>query len=479
MSRARSKIWPHLLTLLHPMKYRMGKVGTQFVPRLFNPEQNWYLRPGLTVHKFFEKLRELRVTYAVLGGVEGLPRFRLDEELEILIADEHVPDLKLLLSDWPVGVLCNFYSVTGVSGSTYRFKRASEKTGRCNWPGDMAVFPPYLAARILDRAVLWDASFIAPALEDQFLSLAYRATYLECGQSGLPSESNSEPCAAEQGTDTCESDFFALATTLGIDLPRRLTREALDEVLARYGWRPPRDTLERLSICQPWIASKFFASAPGDNPGVAVFFIRERAEEAGLIQRIADLIERSGFEILSAMKLEGDWKEKVTRAVRGSNWGRGDFATSGGRPSYVFVALDLIPRSVQGAQCQQYPVLDNARLLYTKQCVRAYCNEGLHPEVRYNAIHSTDNSRDAWHIVSWLFREQEVELRETVRQRRVSFETKEEVLADLTNMGDRAKIELIKWNDRLAVKKTFRNTALRFLRREVDFHENFSSTGRK
>ena len=50
--------------------------------------------------------------------------------------------------------------------------------------------------------------------------------------------------------------------------------------------------------------------------------------------------------------------------------------------------------------------------------------------------------------------------------------TKEEVLQDLSRNKNRSKVELIKWNNQKAIKKTFKKEFSRFAQREIDFLKN-------
>jgi hypothetical protein len=452
----------------------LGPIGRRVLPALLNPDRRWHIRPDLTAEQFFGELRRRGVAYAVLRGVEELGSSDQAGRLDLLVADQHLSALQDLLSIWPLGRPCSAYSTTGVPGFAYRRSRDPERTF-----DEVAAFPPHLAERILQRAGLLDCGVAVPSPEDRLFALAYRAIYLEGTASGLPSEDGAAPDSGAASIAHDYTDVLSdLAAGLGVELPRPMTMEALDEFLARAGWQPPHDVLERLSVWHPWIARKHFPAVidgETDAPGFTVFFLRQRAIETGHAPFIADLIECKGFEILASLSLEGGRRDEVARTVRGGNWGQGPWPVSGGEPGIVLVAFDVIPLAVGAAERARYPKLDNARILHVKEAVRGLINDELLPHLRYNPIHSTDNSRAAWHVVNDLLADQKPMLRDAIRRRRDALATREEVLADLTQYGNRARVELIRWGDVLAVKKTFRANAMRFLENEVAFYERFST----
>jgi serine/threonine protein kinase len=63
--------------------------------------------------------------------------------------------------------------------------------------------------------------------------------------------------------------------------------------------------------------------------------------------------------------------------------------------------------------------------------------------------------------------DEEQALRQTIESRRSAFATDFDVVRNLTRTGVRAKIELIRYRGGLAVKKTYRQTCLRFMDREA------------
>jgi hypothetical protein len=133
-----------------------------------------------------------------------------------------------------------------------------------------------------------------------------------------------------------------------------------------------------------------------------------------------------------------------------------------------------MPERVDDALRPNYPYLDNGRVLAAKQFCRGLIRDRLPKARQFNPLHSTDDSRDAWRIVRLFAADREAAMRDTVAERKAEFATKFEVVRDLSRVGVRAKIELIRYHGKLAVKKTFRRTCLRFMEREIAFMDAVS-----
>jgi len=459
---------------MHARRHRLGVLGSWILPRVLNPGRLWFLRPGCTPQRIAAALQEAGVAHAVLGGLGATPPAARDATFELLVDDSGADLVRPFVSDWPIGAPCRIYSTTGLPGFcvgtwTPPTDSSPDATG---FPDEMAVFPPHLSAGLLRRARRDEAGIMVPHPEDALLSFAYRLAYLLGEGSGLAGDPGDAPAAQPPAAEVLRS----LAGAAGLTLPAVLTLDSLDEVLARSGWRPPRDVLERLAVHHRWIARRFFvpdAAAGPEQPGFTAFFLRQRAVEDGLAPRIAALLERRGFEILAEVPLAGELRDAVTRSVRGGNWGRNGFPVAGGDPALLFLALDLIPRPVGKAERREQPTLDNGRIHQVKRELRDAVTERLDAARRYNGVHSSDNSGDAWHIVGRFLPDRLPALRQQVAARRAAFTTPGEVLADLTGSGERAKLELIRHDGRLAVRKTFRPHAVDGMRREMEFLQRF------
>ncbi len=333
-----------------------------------------HLRAGLSIDSFFDELNRRGVRYAVLRWFETLPDVDPGEDVDVLVADEDLPLLRTLLGSHrvaPARQAFDVYSETGLPGSDFR---------------GIPYLSPALAARVLDRAVLWRGRYRVPSPADHFDSMAYHVAYHKGLRSGLPAEPGAAPA-----TGSPEHDYVAILGGLAADvgLSIRLTLADLDAHLAASGLRPPLDTLEKLAEANPWLRDHLereFGPADADLPGLAVFVVREHA--ADLVDRVRAELLREGWEPLVTVPLDPEQAARVRARVRGGNWGAGPFAVGGGGPAAYVVAFDLAA-VVEGAASSP------ERVAASKLAVRRRLLAGRPSGARFNPLHSSDNARQA------------------------------------------------------------------------------------
>lgn len=431
-----------------------GLAGT-----LINKRRKHFIRPEFGVEQFFRRLEERQVRYVILRWFEQLPHVEPGHDLDLLIADEDLERLADLLTYWPVGQAIDLYSVSGAPPFHYApwFLEASERYA-------MALLPPHLARRVLEGALLQDGLYRVPNKRDHFLSLAYHAAYLKGPHSGLRSraEPDLEPAAASH-------DYAATLAKLGADagfrLPQSPTHEDLDDLLGQAGWRPPPDTLERMTLWSPWLKARIAERETSAPDGLAAFFIRERAVQDGLKDVLVNGLRLRGFEPLLVKDLDPEASAALAAATRGGNWGAGPYPVSGGPPACVVVALDVMPATMRAENPHG---LDNSRIQITKALVRRWVDARLPPASRYNALHSTDNKHQAWEAVRLIAPEDAAAIAARARASTDKFNAQPAGLKDLTRFGNRSRVELIEWRGGLAVRKTFKPHYAAFLQREAE-----------
>lgn len=164
--------------------------------------------------------------------------------------------------------------------------------------------------------------------------------------------------------------------------------------------------------------------------------------------------------------MPSDARQSVARSIRGGDWGQGHWPILGGPPAALIVAYDTSPLAPTRRQRKRFPFLANAHLLCKDQ-IRDAFNQGFPPQQHCNVIHPSDNGREALDYLRAMLPEALPELQAQIEKLRGEFSTAEPVLANWTRAGRRAKIELVAWDDGLAVTKTFKPNQERFCNREV------------
>ncbi|HEX2810840.1 MAG TPA: hypothetical protein VHN80_32140 [Kineosporiaceae bacterium] len=342
----------------------------------------------MSLEEFFLILDRRNVPYVVLRWFDQLPHVDPGEDVDILVADEHLEFVHTLLRARPLrrdSQAFDVYSVSGLPGSDF---------------SGVPYYPPRFARAVLADAVRFRGLYRVPSLEHHFQSLSYHALYHKGYSSGLRADTDlgidGTGAGDDSGGDRAASDHDYEAVLAGLAeqlaTPMVPTLDTLDLALADQGLRPPMDTLERLAPENAWIHDRFFTGLPDIDAwwrGLAVFVVRERAREhVALIQQE---LGRHGFEILEVVRLDAAQQDAASHHIRGGNWERGPWPVSGGGPSDYVIAYDVAP---------QFEATDegpgtNLRIPEAKAKVRERLLQGLDPRTQYNPLHSSDNPRQA------------------------------------------------------------------------------------
>lgn len=427
---------------------------------------SWHLRVGQTLSSFCEILNCRGISYVVLLPVSAA---WASKRVGLLVSDEDIPRIRDLITRISLGQQLAIYSTTDLPGFNFQ-----QHWRHLNDATNMAVLPPYLAEAMLARARLGEHGFRVPATEDMLLWVIYRALYL-VGDAHFAPSSCDEGSPSLVGPSTQIIRDLARSTAAGLSEPFELPN--LERHLASYGWDAPYDVLRRLARWNSWAASKLReadAAHPAAEPGMAAFFVRHEVMARGIEGEVAQIIESSGFELLKVIDLDEEQSAASAGAARGGNWGPGAFPVSGGRPARIIIAFDVDPAPVTDEMRRKYPYLDNAHILEAKLRCREFIETRMPPNRRFNPLHSTDDSRDAWRILRMFAKVDERALHDILESRKAGFSTHFEVIQSLTRTGLRAKIEVIRYADGLAVKKTYRHNCLRFMEREALFMDTFA-----
>ncbi len=421
------------------------------------PKTRRYIHPSLGVEGFFHALNQQDVQYAVLRWFESLPQVHPGEDIDILVRDADLPTLAPLLQGNKYnGIPCDVYSESGIEGSAFR---------------KMAYFPPHLARMLLEHATRQSDLCSVPDPTHHFLSMCYHVLYHKGEKSGLPNAFHQTDCLDHN----YQTVLSALAQAIDVKLPNPLTLETLDEMIDAMGWRPPMDTLEKLSHKNEWIRHRFFSGHPDDaieEPlrGIGVLVVREAAEDE--LACIENLLDVNGFDIIFSGTIPRERRADVAKFMRGGNWGRGPWPHAGGLPCAYFVVMDLDPLEVSNAKIARKHIgLTNFRIYKTKVKIRNHLNHKKPKQEWSNPLHSSDNARQAFEYMDLLCPQHIAEIKEKATALNGAFEPPYPVVRRLSGNSRRAKVLEIDYQGQPAVCKIFRPGRERFMLREIQARE--------
>ncbi len=381
--------WPQVVSIQAPE----GKVRRIFVTSVLRQKSPGQKSLHFIPHRsglsgLFRLFDQQNVRYAVLRWFENLPDIEPDEDVDLLVADESLSTVMKILGSQPGIQPCDVYSESGLARSDY-----------CGTP----YYPAVVARRILSGAIRHKQLCMVPNPSDYFHSLAYHAVYHKGFRSNLP---ESETGLRAEGK--LEHDYTGIlqemAKNLGIQVD--ISLEGLHAYLQRTDWGPSPEILARLAVAcrrNDWLQSlaKRLEHHVHDQ-GLAVFVLRQEAVRRGYTDRIIEMIEESGFEILASKLLTPEVVETGAAQTRGGNWELdGPFDISGGPPAAVVVAYDCDPIPLSPRQRRRFRERTNARI-FVKEEIRDAIVAELPPNQRFNALHSSDHAADAWHLIEVL-----------------------------------------------------------------------------
>jgi len=407
-----------------------------------------YLKKGVSLDSFFEIMNSRDCNYVILRWWVRLPFVAAGEDIDILIADEDRDKINDLLTVDMEGQPLDLYTITGSRGGAFH---------------DTTYFPTRLSNSILKTRIFYKNKYYVPDDAHYFFSMAYHAIFHK-GQNSLI------PGFQQRSELTPEHDYTAILENLSHKMGGgiNINVNCLINVLDERDFLPTPDALTLLVGVQPSLKelqAPLFCDARGGE--LSIFVLRHECIEQGYLDNIKKIIvSRFRFDILYETKLSKDQAHYLELNMRGANWGSGPYRKSGGGPAYVIVAFDYYPEPLSKRLNSEYPRFTNKRLLLCKRELRKDLNYDCGFFHAYNPVHTADNEMESlWFLRRIMEGTDYSRLLNNLEMIRSNWETKLPIL-DVVSKGRRAKVELVLFNNRTAIKKTFRMWAVRYLERE-------------
>ena len=416
-----------------------------------------FLRPGLSVGKFFKELNQRGVSYVVMRWFEELPETRTEEDIDILIADEDIDKIWDLFGQNRNKQKFDIYNVTGSRG--HHFK-------------NLPYYPPELARQVLANRTWHKEIFAVPDTRRYFLSLAYHAVFHKGSKSGIPNRHHADE---EFNADHDYISYLRnLAEPAGFSGRDFEEFNDLYQLLSVEGWVPEFDTLRKLAEHDPWLRDLLPESAEDISDGeMVVFIVRQWVVDHDKLDTVKQIIQKKGLEILKSVVLEGEAKNRAVNKIRGGKWDKGPFPKSGGPPAAVIICFDYHPRKPDKLTRKTHPFVKNHNVML-KYTIRDYINEEMLYFNHVNSIHSADNEVEAFEYLKLIFPQEADDIKKLADKRREAYRTRFPVLHLYKSYRSRAKIEKIDYHGKQAVKKTFKISFKHYLEREAFAYKHFS-----
>lgn len=419
-----------------------------------------FLSPIIGLESFFKELNRKNISYCVLRWFENLPIIEENEDVDLLVDDDDLSKVYSIIDKKPGIIPFDIYSKSGLSGSDYK---------------NLPYYVYSLAEKILDNTILFKNNFKVPTWENYFYLLAYHVVFHKGENSGLQSNLyNVIPATKLDHDYIYHLKTISNKANINID---EFTLEGLHKFLENKQYVPPLDTQYKLSLNNQYLKAYLEdvnrqADVLKSFEGLVCFVIREKIIEKELLGEVEKFIQKEGFTVIRIEKIKASLIDAFTKQVRGGNWNQGPWPSNAGKPSVLIIAFDVYPIKPDSFDHLQHPGLTNKRIL-NKNEIRNYINKQFLDKTEWcNGVHSSDNEIQAVEYLT-LAGANKNEIREEIIRFRQEFETQHPVLEVLSSFSRRAKVELISYQGKKAIQKTFKPGCEWFLANEIEAYTVF------
>ena len=399
-----------------------------------------YLSPLVDLEVFFRDLNSKKINYCILRWFEHLPEIEEDEDVDMMVDDEDLGIVYSTIERRPGIVPFDIYSKSGMPGSDFR---------------ELPYYTASLADKTLRETILYKNTYKVPTWENYFLLLAYHSIFHKGENSGLNSRKYDLSVTNKPDHDyRTHLKRILSGTNLCI---KDLTLEGLHAFLDAQGYAPPLDTQYKLSIHNRYLkASLDDYHSQSDllekYKGLVCFVAREKILEAGLLDELKKFILKSGSTILRTVTIEDSFKDVFANRYGEGIGGEVRGPPAAGSPPSCWWLCVFVRSKPEPGDHRRHPGLSNRRI-QNKNEIRDFINDKF-PNKKdwFNGVHSSDNEIQAVEYLSLAGLDKEEIHKEISRQMEI-FATEYPVIEVMSRYSKRAKVELILYNGKKAVKK--------------------------
>lgn len=345
------------------------------------------------LQKFYAALRAKGINPVILRWDRETPLTQEDErqyqyDVDHLIANDQAKEIGTIAARFPGKIKCDFYSVSGQSGSSYQ---------------GMPYYPPAKALELLKHAALHQSGYSYLVGEHAFYSYAYHLCYHKGRRSGIPFGSDHEEGHLDAARDYT-AELVRLADQASVQLPDSITTTSLDQLLRDNGWGMPYDLMIRWPDQHSYLKSLINDHAlkmKRDSElakDLTVFIIRSDCEGQEMKDLVKEIVSER-FSILQHFVLSEDQQLALMNHTRGGDWIEKYVCDVVAPVEALICKNSTTPGPVPGGLSDQklkkrYPHVQHTDVLI-KRDVRKRVNERLGKYQGRVIIHATDNPMES------------------------------------------------------------------------------------
>lgn len=348
--------------------------------------------------RFYAALRDEGIYPVVLRWDRELPLSKSDEQeyqydVDHLVANNEASKIGVIAARFPGKIKCDFYSVSGQSGSAYQ---------------GMPYYPPAKALELIKHADFHRDGYTYLRGEHAFFSYAYHLCYHKGPRCGLSLDSNGPGSngseSALQGNRNYQAELIRLAEEASVELPAPMTIVALDCLLRENGWGMPYDLMTRWPDQHSYLKALIELQADAMKADselakdLTVFIIRADCEGELMKGYVKELVSER-FSVLRELPLTSAQQISLMSQTRGGDWIE-KYLCDVVPPIEALICknsevLGTIPGGLSIEKLKKrYPHVENTDVLIKRE-IRKLVNTGLSGHNNRVVIHATDNRIEA------------------------------------------------------------------------------------
>ncbi|MDA8977302.1 hypothetical protein N9F58_02080 [Akkermansiaceae bacterium] len=345
------------------------------------------------LQEFYKALYDEGINPVILRWDRETPITPQDEnnyqyDVDHLISNDQAKKIGIIAGRFPGKIKCDFYSVSGQSGSSYQ---------------GMPYYPPVKALSLLDHAILHEDGYFHLIGKYAFYSYAYHMCYHKGPRSGIPLESDPKEDQTTASRDYT-AELIRLATLASIQLPDPISITSLDQLLRDHGWGMPYDLMIRWPDEHTYLKSlihkraKKMAKDSELAKHLTVFIIRSDCEGQEMKNLVKKLVGER-FSVLQDFPLTKDQQVALINHTRGGDWIE-KYTRDLIHPVEALICQNReSPGPVPGGLSSQklikrYPHVEHTDVLIKRNIRKAVNTQLGHHQDRV-VLHATDNAMES------------------------------------------------------------------------------------
>ena len=353
-----------------------------------------------SVERFFSELEAMNISYCCLRWPDDVPininlkSMSNDEidhkygDIDLLIDLKNFDKLIPLSNPSRKGIKVDVYSSQGSKGMNFR---------------GIPYFPPNKSHEILKAANKKHYCFYTLDGKAYIKALVYHLTYQKALNSGIPSGIDSI-ISLKNPKRNYHNLLLSEAHKHQVQLPDLITLKSLHNWLKDENWAIPYDLIPRWPNKCPFIDfllendAQAYKEYIDRYPNLIVYILRGELKNHS-VEKVIEEKLKTKFTLLKSADMTKSQVDNCISNIRGGNWLSKDNSHFVAPYKYL-IYYDTHPDpSISENHRRKYPEVSNNNIFF-KHEIRQEIKEQTSID---NAIHSSDNALEAFHMYSSLF----------------------------------------------------------------------------